>query len=217
MAFGVRQKNPETITAAVRLTLELESYLPPPATSITNPQALAQLETCEESKTTDCEITAAISTTARKKVHGDPYCVDDMVWLHSTTIPKGGSKKFHHPWSGPYRVVTKITDNDYRIESSDEKKRTLVVHFNRLKCCVPGTRFSHPPADTADQPSQVRTTPYRCGERIEIVEALSPDTGRYPSRERRPPDRLVETISTVLEFETNSPREEDSVESTYTV
>ena len=152
-----------------------------------------------------------------KKVHGDPYCVDDMVWLHSTTIPKGGSKKFHHPWSGPYRVVTKITDNDYRIESSDEKKRTLVVHFNRLKRCVPGTRFSHPPADTADQPSQVRTTPYRCGERIEIVEALSPDTGRYPSRERRPPDRLVETISTVLEFETNSPREEDSVESTYTV
>ena len=65
VAFGVRQKNPETITAAVRLTLELESYLPPPATSITNPQAIAQLETCEESKTTDCEITAAISTTAR--------------------------------------------------------------------------------------------------------------------------------------------------------
>ena len=89
-----------------------------------------------------------------QKVHEDPYCVDDMVWLHSTTIPKGGSKKFHHPWSGPYRVVIKITDHDYRIESVDEKKQTLVVHFNHLKRCVPGTRFSHPPADTADQPSQ---------------------------------------------------------------
>ena len=150
-----------------------------------------------------------------KKVHGDPYCVDDMVWLHNTTIPKGGSKKLHHPWSGPYRVVTKITDNDYRIESTDDRKQTLVVHFNGLKRCVPGTRFSSPPADTVDpHPSQVPTLPYRCGEHIEIVEAPNPDTRRYPSRERRRPHRLAETISTVLEFRTNFPREGDGVAST---
>ena len=61
VAFGVRQKTPETVTAAVRLTLELESYLPPPATSTTNPQAIAQLEVSGENTTTDHEIAAVVS------------------------------------------------------------------------------------------------------------------------------------------------------------
>ena len=37
-----------------------------------------------------------------KKVHGRPFTVGDLVWLFSPAVPRGQSKKFHHPWSGPY-------------------------------------------------------------------------------------------------------------------
>ena len=40
-----------------------------------------------------------------QKVHGTPYQVGDLVWLHSTVTPKGKSKKLNHPWTGPYLVV----------------------------------------------------------------------------------------------------------------
>ena len=37
-----------------------------------------------------------------KKVHGDAYKVGDLVWLHSSVVPPGKSKKLFHPWNGPY-------------------------------------------------------------------------------------------------------------------
>ena len=40
-----------------------------------------------------------------EKVHGKPFEVDDLVWLHSPVVGgKGKSKKFHCPWQGPYRL-----------------------------------------------------------------------------------------------------------------
>ena len=33
-----------------------------------------------------------------RKRHGDPYKVGDLVWLHSPVIPRGSSRKLHHPW-----------------------------------------------------------------------------------------------------------------------
>ena len=53
-----------------------------------------------------------------KKVHGDPYDVGDLVWLHNPAVPKGNSKKLYHPWVGPYRILNCLTDNDYRIEAT---------------------------------------------------------------------------------------------------
>ena len=32
-----------------------------------------------------------------EKVHGKSYNVGDMVWLHSTVVPRGKSRKLHHP------------------------------------------------------------------------------------------------------------------------
>ena len=40
-----------------------------------------------------------------QKVHGKLYEVGDLVWLHSSVVPRGQSKKLHHPWTGPYQVV----------------------------------------------------------------------------------------------------------------
>ena len=42
-------------------------------------------------------------------VHGDPFQEGDMVWLHSSVVPTDGSRKLHHPWTGPYEIVTKLS------------------------------------------------------------------------------------------------------------
>ena len=43
-----------------------------------------------------------------KHVHGDPYQEGDIVWLLDPVVAEGQSKKFHHPWKGPFRVLKKI-------------------------------------------------------------------------------------------------------------
>ena len=35
-----------------------------------------------------------------QKCHGDPYAPGDLVWLHSTVVPRGKSRKLLHPWTG---------------------------------------------------------------------------------------------------------------------
>ena len=77
-----------------------------------------------------------------KRVHGQPFAAGDLVWLHSTVIPPGQSRKLHHPWTGPYKILEKISDSDYKIKGLRGRKQCH-VHFDRLKRCIPGTRFDN--------------------------------------------------------------------------
>ena len=43
----------------------------------------------------------------------------------------GLSRKFRKPWSGPFKITTKISDLNYEIVYQNGKKQT--VHVNRLK------------------------------------------------------------------------------------
>ena len=70
-----------------------------------------------------------------KQAHGKPYNIGDYVWLHSPVVPRGGSRKLHHPWTGPCKVITKLSDVTYHIQSLDKKRLRKVVHFDRLKIC----------------------------------------------------------------------------------
>ena len=57
---------------------------------------------------------------------------DELVWLHSPALPRGQLKK------GPYRVLQRLTDCDYRIQVAlGQKKPRMVVNFNSLKLCRP--------------------------------------------------------------------------------
>ena len=40
-----------------------------------------------------------------KNVHGDPHKPGDFVLLFNPAVPKGGSRKFHSPWTGPFKIV----------------------------------------------------------------------------------------------------------------
>ena len=63
-----------------------------------------------------------------RRVHGNPFQPADLVWLHSTVIPQGHSRKLHHPWTGPYTVVERVSDSDYRIKGLRGRRKTHIVH-----------------------------------------------------------------------------------------
>ena len=77
-----------------------------------------------------------------KRAHGEPYRVGDLVWLHDPVVPRGQSRKFHCSWSGPFKIVTKISEVVYRLQSMQGHRKRLVVHFDRLKPCPPGIKMS---------------------------------------------------------------------------
>lgn len=137
-----------------------------------------------------------------KRVHGNGYEEGDLIWLHSTVIPKGRSKKLHLPWTGPYRVSKKISDCDYRIKLPDSRKPPMVVHFNRLKLCPPSTRLSKPIRSRNATNSIPPPTAQPIGTELEIIDNDEYDTSdeetqerRYPSRHRQPPMRYSTVIA----------------------
>ena len=55
----------------------------------------------------------------------------DLVYLYCPAMKPGLSRKFRKPWSGPFKITTKISDLNYEIVGHNGKKQT--VHVNRLK------------------------------------------------------------------------------------
>ena len=117
-----------------------------------------------------------------RKVHSEPFKVGDIVWLHSPVIKRGQSKKLHHPWTGPYTVVKRLSDITYRIAHPTSKRQHQVVHFDRLKRCrerqlntrQSSNRERSPSAKPEQPPPQRR----QFGEQLTIVDpddALTPD------------------------------------------
>ena len=82
------------------------------------------------------------------KVHGQSFSDGDMVWLHQTLRKKGKSPKLMVKWTGPWRIVRKITDVTYLITRTNHKT-TQIVHFNRLKPCLLRPESEH--QNTNDQ------------------------------------------------------------------
>ena len=74
-----------------------------------------------------------------KKVHGNPHKPGDFVLLFNPAVPKGGSRKFHSPWTGPFKIVERVSEATYHIQNTVDGK-TSIVHFDRLKRCRPDIR-----------------------------------------------------------------------------
>ena len=156
--------------------------------------------------------------TYNKKVHGKPHQVGTLVWLLSPQVPHVSKKKLHRWWTGPYKVIKRISDATYRVQHINNKTRRIVVHFDRLKRCQPDTRLddkcSKPTATTWAPPVQSQKSPHQFGTNLQMAEdsdiedeeetvrsspprthlpAVVPQltNRRYPSRVRQPPDRLT--------------------------
>lgn len=57
----------------------------------------------------------------------------DLIWLWKPSMKKGLAKKFIHQWNGPYMVLERINDRNYRISHQNNKKKTQIVHISRMK------------------------------------------------------------------------------------
>ena len=90
--------------------------------------------------------------------HGPIYAVNDYVLLHRPKPPLGAPTKFHHPWIGPYIIVSKRQNNTFAIRNvSQPNSDVQLVHYNQLKPCPsptepqPSTSYYLPPvAHTVD-------------------------------------------------------------------
>ena len=128
-------------------------------------------------------------------------------------VPKNTSKKLFHPWTGPFKVLKKLSECTYWIQ------KTEAQNFNRLKLCPKDIWFAqstsvHSSATALgshSQTSQQPLTPQLVGTHLEFIDDddyvnvnESPvgdhsnttqdqppiETRRYSTRQHRPPARL---------------------------
>ena len=97
------------------------------------------------------------------------------------------SRKLHHPWTGPWQVVKRLSDAVYRLRSQTGRRCRVVVHFDRLKRCTPGIRFTTdgdalPPPQTPQLTSSM-PPPFN----PEIVDDDEQDTPTTPPASQPPP------------------------------
>jgi len=52
--------------------------------------------------------------------------VNDLVCLYNSAMKSGVTRKFHRPWTGPYKIKKRISELNYKITSQSDKKQ--VVH-----------------------------------------------------------------------------------------
>ena len=133
-----------------------------------------------------------------QKVHGQPFAVGNLVWLHSSVVPRGKSRKLHHPWSGPFKILQNLSEANYRIKKLTGNRRIQVIHFDHLKLCTPGTRLTVDVSRREEQPCTPDhvTVPDCFGENMEPLDCEDEEphpiplptlTRNYPQRNRYRP------------------------------
>ncbi|RNA38462.1 Retrovirus-related Pol poly from transposon [Brachionus plicatilis] len=110
---------------------------------------------------------------ADRNVRPADYTVGDRVWLLNDAKKKGVSKKLSRRWTGPYTVIEKMSDINYRIPPDSKGKKKL-VHVNRLKKCnsPPKGKLYDSVTDKTSNPSD-ETALTHYGKSIGIYSALA--------------------------------------------
>ena len=67
-----------------------------------------------------------------RKVHGPVYKEGDCVLFHYPVTPPGCCPKLSSHWRGPYRILKRLNDVNYKIEEIGIGKH-LIVYYDRLK------------------------------------------------------------------------------------
>ena len=139
------------------------------------------------------------------------------MWVLFPQIPRGMAKKLYRSWSGSFLVVKKLSEVTYRVQELRNRRRQLVVHFNRLKPYRQRDTRHH--GQLSGEESGISMMPekeperHQFGSRLQIVEddgdcTLAPTPTaqldprnksqakqtngerRYPPRNRQPPNRF---------------------------
>ena len=88
-----------------------------------------------------------------KKNHGEPYAAEDkvLVWAKK----KFKSRKHFDPWEGPYVVLSRMSEVNYKMAKESTPSKVKFLHFNMLK------RFKEVTAQSYEATSSKRPTSYR--------------------------------------------------------
>ena len=151
-----------------------------PSPAVAVPQYVAQLQ--ESLQFSYARVREQMGHQLQKqKVHydarteGDPFEDGDWVWLHHPAVPKGKSRKLHRPWTGPYRVVKRLSEAVYRLQDVQCPRRRPVVHFNRLKRCPDHVRMPQRTRGPNSGSTQSGTTPpLPVGSQVQLVDDDTP-------------------------------------------
>ena len=103
-------------------------------------------------------------------VHGTPYKEGDMVWLYSTVIPSDSHRKLYHPWTGPYKVISKLSDLNYKIAPVHDLCKTSIVHFDRLKRCHSSFQSSSPLSHSPPSQTLLSQANHNIGKEAELLD-----------------------------------------------
>ena len=113
------------------------------------------------------------------------------MWMHTTVVPPGHSRKLHHPWTGPFKVIQRLSESDYKVKGLRGMKKTHIVHFNRL-LCTPGTRFRGEAVPTPEEvPATSRSAlqEHVIGQDLDMPDIDTNDPpSRYPARPHARPN-----------------------------
>jgi hypothetical protein len=86
------------------------------------------------------------------------FKIGDRVFLSTVAIKTGQTKKFTPKWSGPYRILDKISDILYKLDLHDSKAHPY-IHKNRLKLCNPLSDVWPTPPKQNNTPPSEKTLP----------------------------------------------------------
>ena len=127
-----------------------------------------------------------------KRSHGKLYEVGNFVWLRNNTRKKGLNPKLFSKWTGPYKIISRLSDVTYRIQLSPRTKPS-VVHFDRLKPCEGSEPYvwnRHETQQPLDEPNTDETSDENNNDdpNNQDHEDHTEQNRRYPQRRRRPPN-----------------------------
>uniref|UniRef100_A0A1I8INJ4 Fibrinogen C-terminal domain-containing protein n=1 Tax=Macrostomum lignano TaxID=282301 RepID=A0A1I8INJ4_9PLAT len=130
-----------------------------------------------------------------KRQHFTPFQVGQLVMLSNPAVRKGEFKALRRRWLGPYRVLEKLGLVTYRISKPAGRRRSSVVHHDRLKAFVrrrPQPTLALPAADP--HAAEDGRPPSPVDPRQTWTDLLDEPTAAGPRRSertRRPPDFFV--------------------------
>ena len=112
-------------------------------------------------------------------MHGTHCKINDKVRLFSSVIPQYGHRKLHYHWTGPFKVIAKLSDLNYKIQSLAYNRQFMIVHFDYLKLCPPETRLEY--ANQNSSTNKPVENDHAFGSKDEKVQQQNPPTQPQPS------------------------------------
>ena len=119
-------------------------------------------------------------------------------------MPLTQGNKFAKPWTGPWRVIAKVTEVNYRISLLSNPKKTRVVHYDYLK----------PFEGSADTPVHVSTDNDVRSNRHEDIATIrdlyapwtvtTPSDPEDPNDNIDPPDTICDDSSSSKQSDTDT-------------